>query len=202
MLPWREIVDHPFLLLHEGAFITSRWADHLSSLLLRVSVWISGGSGDKATFSSPLLHNCLSDRSTQGLVGCWGGAAVCTLTPLLSCCTTISLAALHHFFINSVMYAVTYAFIKQRHQIKQALLGFDRNATNDSKCCYCSQTTSTSIITAKKNSPCKHRKHISKHGKPQMKYCCQRSIMPSNSFSLLCGWICGAWCKLERLSVQ
>ncbi len=74
-LKWRR---GPFLILHEAAFIISRWEGRLSSPPLGVSVWISSGLGDKATFSSPFLHNCLSLRNT---LGCWllaaGGGKHC-----------------------------------------------------------------------------------------------------------------------------
>lgn len=95
----------PFLILHEAAFIISRREGHLSSPLLGVSVWISCVSGDEATFSSPLLHNCLSVRNTQGCGLLAGEVLWCTPIPPVSCCTVVSLAELSHFSIKSPMRA-------------------------------------------------------------------------------------------------
>lgn len=83
----------PFLIMHKAAFIISRREGHLSSLLLAVSVWISGGSGDKATFSSPFLHNC--QKHTELLPA--GEVLWCTPIPPVSCWTTVSLAVISSY---------------------------------------------------------------------------------------------------------
>lgn len=98
-------------ILHLAAFISiSRREGHPS--LLGVPAWIPCVSGDKTTFSSSLLHNCLPVRNTQA---CWLPGRCCGAHQFTLFHFVVSLTSTElflHKFSNECMEVATWLLMQ------------------------------------------------------------------------------------------
>ena len=127
---------------------------------------------DKTTFRCPLLHNCLSVWDTPGCRLLGGGVVAHTDSPYRA---AVSLVESSQCFIKSPNVCRKYLHIHKArppNEISSAavwqnshswLRMLSQMSLNWVPVFSQRVPLAALIITAQKNSPCKHRKHVSKH---------------------------------------